>query len=300
MEYKYIKLILFLSVSIQAAPKVFNSLGSELESFQQKDCMTYQMEASIPKKIKDECSIFDTKLNNAFKAGYELDPYIDSGINEKKLNKYLSLLRNLDKRKGGILTMIYSEAKKARIQNNTKVYSQLIKNNNVKLYSRDYEFMEKHKDVFSNNERYLSYVQYMKDLREQRKNHSKEKDGNTHVYQKTKNMTGHRKTKRMTVPQKNAVRSAKQYLDFSGFSRDGLIRQLSSSAGSGYKVTDATIAVDSLNIDWNMQAVRSTKQYLDFSGFSCKGLIRQLSSSAGSKYTIEQATYGARQEGVCK
>ena len=104
----------------------------------------------------------------------------------------------------------------------------------------------------------------------------------------------------LTGPQKNALRSAKQYLGFSGFSRDGLIEQLSSDAGNGYKVTDATVAVDSMNIDWNKQAVKSAKQYLGFSGFSCKGLIEQLSSSAGNKYTVSQATYGANQTSACQ
>ena len=104
----------------------------------------------------------------------------------------------------------------------------------------------------------------------------------------------------LTGPQKNAVRSAKQYLSIQGFSRDGLIQQLSSDAGDGYSVADATVAVDSLNIDWNKQAVRSAKQYLSIMAFSCKGLIEQLSSSAGDRYTVSQATYGARQAGACQ
>lgn len=103
----------------------------------------------------------------------------------------------------------------------------------------------------------------------------------------------------LSRPQKNAVRSAEQYINMTGFSRDGLIEQLSSDLGSGYEVADATIAVDSLNIDWNKQAVRSAEQYLDMTGFSCDGLIEQLSSSAGSKYTVDEATYGAQQAGAC-
>ena len=99
----------------------------------------------------------------------------------------------------------------------------------------------------------------------------------------------------LTGPQNNAVRSAKQYLSIQGFSRSGLIQQLSSDYGDGYNVADATVAVDSLNIDWNKQAVRSAKQYLSIQGFSCKGLINQLSSSAGDGYTESQANYGARQ-----
>jgi hypothetical protein len=84
-----------------------------------------------------------------------------------------------------------------------------------------------------------------------------------------------------------------------GFSRAGLIEQLSSSFGDGYRIEDATVAVDSLNIDWNKEAVKSARQYLDMQGFSCNGLIQQLSSSAGDKYTVNQATYGARQAGAC-
>jgi hypothetical protein len=103
----------------------------------------------------------------------------------------------------------------------------------------------------------------------------------------------------LTPAQVNAVRSAEQYLAMTGFSRKGLINQLSSDAGEGYSVSDATAAVDSLNVDWNENAARSARQYLQMTGFSCKGLIEQLSSSAGEKYTVAQATYGARQAGAC-
>lgn len=103
----------------------------------------------------------------------------------------------------------------------------------------------------------------------------------------------------LTPAQANAVRSAEQYLSMTGFSRQGLIDQLSSDAGEGYSVSDATAAVDSLSVDWNENAARSARQYLQMTGFSCKGLIEQLSSSAGEKYTVAQATYGARQAGAC-
>jgi len=103
----------------------------------------------------------------------------------------------------------------------------------------------------------------------------------------------------MTNQQKNAARSAKNYISISGFSRDGLINQLSSSAGDGYNVDDATIAVDSLDIDYNEQASKSAENYLSIQGFSCDGLITQLSSPAGDKYTKEQAEYGAKSAGAC-
>ncbi len=100
-------------------------------------------------------------------------------------------------------------------------------------------------------------------------------------------------------PQANAARSAQQYLNMTGFSRQGLIEQLSSGAGEGYDVADATAAVDSMTVDWNEQAVRSAEQYLQMTGFSCSGLIEQLSSDAGSKYTRAQARYGAEKAGAC-
>lgn len=106
-------------------------------------------------------------------------------------------------------------------------------------------------------------------------------------------------TLRLTGPQRNAARSARQYLSMTGFSRDGLINQLSSDYGDGYSVADATAAVDSLDADWNEHAVRSARQYLSMTGFSCSGLIEQLSSSYGDKYTQSQATYGAQNAGAC-
>ena len=99
----------------------------------------------------------------------------------------------------------------------------------------------------------------------------------------------------LSRPQANALRSAKEYLECSGYSRKGLIEQL--HAGDGYDVSDATIAVDSLNIEWKKQAVKSAKEYLDCSGYSCKGLIEQLHKGDG--YTLSEATYGAEQAGAC-
>lgn len=103
----------------------------------------------------------------------------------------------------------------------------------------------------------------------------------------------------LSGPQKNAVRSAEQYLSLQGFSKAGLIEQLSSNFGDQYEEEDARIAVESLNVDWNEQAVRSAEQYLELQGFSCQGLIDQLSSSYGDRYTESQARYGASQTDAC-
>jgi len=103
----------------------------------------------------------------------------------------------------------------------------------------------------------------------------------------------------LTESQQNAALAAKEYLQTSGFSKQGLIDQLSSSAGSGYPLHDATVAVNSLHVDWNAQAVRSAREYMQTSPFSCQDLIQQLDSSAGSQYTEAQAHYAATQVGIC-
>jgi len=97
--------------------------------------------------------------------------------------------------------------------------------------------------------------------------------------------------------QSNAVRDAQTYLEMDGFSRKGLIRQLSSDAGDGYTVKAATAAVDSLHIDFNEQAARSAKGYLSMQAFSRNGLIRQLESSSEG-FTHSQAVYGVKAAGL--
>ncbi|WP_395157228.1 Ltp family lipoprotein [Ilumatobacter sp.] len=77
----------------------------------------------------------------------------------------------------------------------------------------------------------------------------------------------------MTIGQLNAIGSAKSYLDFSAFSKSGLIDQL---IYEGYSKTDAAFAVSNITVDWNEQAAKSAQSYLDFSSFSRQGLIDQL------------------------
>jgi hypothetical protein len=102
-----------------------------------------------------------------------------------------------------------------------------------------------------------------------------------------------------TPGQSNARRSAQQYLSLGhGFSRAGLIEQLSSSYGEGFSIDDATYGVDATNTDWNAQACLSAKSYLTFSAFSHTGLVEQLSSEAGEKFTPDEAEYGVTCAGL--
>jgi hypothetical protein len=102
----------------------------------------------------------------------------------------------------------------------------------------------------------------------------------------------------MTVSQENALRTAKDYLSMEGFSRRGLIQQLSSKMGEGFPKADAVFAVNHLNVSWNKQAVRSGKDYLSMEGFSRSGLIDQLSSKMGEGFTHAQAVYAANHLGL--
>jgi hypothetical protein len=102
----------------------------------------------------------------------------------------------------------------------------------------------------------------------------------------------------MTAGEKNALEAAHNYLSISAFSRKGLIQQLSSAAGDGYSVADATYAADNVGANWDAEAVQSAKQYLSITSFSYNGLVQQLSSSAGDGYTLAQAEYGAKGAGL--
>jgi hypothetical protein len=51
-----------------------------------------------------------------------------------------------------------------------------------------------------------------------------------------------------TVAQENAIESAQSYLDMSGFSRAGLIQQLTSKAGEGFTPKQATYAVNKVGL----------------------------------------------------
>ena len=95
----------------------------------------------------------------------------------------------------------------------------------------------------------------------------------------------------LTIGQKNAVRSASDYLNSSSFSRQGLIHQLEYEK---YSTEDATYAVDSLNVDWKEQAVKSASDYLNSSSFSRQGLIEQLQYEG---FTYEEAVYGVEKNG---
>ncbi len=94
-----------------------------------------------------------------------------------------------------------------------------------------------------------------------------------------------------TLGQKNAIKKAESYLDFTSFSRKGLIEQLEYE---GFSNAEATYAVDHISVDWNKQAAKKAQSYLDYMSFSRQGLIDQLIYEG---FTAEQAEYGVKSVG---
>ena len=94
-----------------------------------------------------------------------------------------------------------------------------------------------------------------------------------------------------TTGEKNALRTAREYLNISAFSYTGLIKQLEYE---GYSTEEATYAADNCNANWNEQAAKAAKEYLSVMSFSRQGLIEQLIFDG---FTQEQAEYGVTQNG---
>jgi hypothetical protein len=123
--------------------------------------------------------------------------------------------------------------------------------------------------------------------------------GNGNGHHAKKNKPSSKPTPHYTPSQTQAIGAAKNYLSFKGFSKKGLVQQLSSQAGDGYKLADAVFAVNHIKVDWNAEAVKSAKNYLSFTHFSCSGLIQQLDSAAGDQFTPAQAQYAGKKVGLC-
>lgn len=80
-------------------------------------------------------------------------------------------------------------------------------------------------------------------------------------------------TQQLTMGQRNAIGSAKSYIEESGFSRSGLIGQLEYE---GFSTDEATFGADNSGADWNEAAAESARSYLEDSFFSRQGLYDQL------------------------
>jgi hypothetical protein len=89
-----------------------------------------------------------------------------------------------------------------------------------------------------------------------------------------------------------AVRAARSYLQYQGFSFKGLVAQLKYE---GFSTTDATYGASHSGANWMQEAAEAAKSYLDSQAFSRSGLIAQLKYDG---FTSAQALYGARAAGL--
>jgi hypothetical protein len=90
-----------------------------------------------------------------------------------------------------------------------------------------------------------------------------------------------------SMGERNALRSAQQYLRVSPFSQSGLKQQL---LFEGFSEAEASYGVERIDADWNQQAARAAKQYLSVQSFPRSGLIEQLQFEG---FTRSQAEFGA-------
>jgi hypothetical protein len=95
-----------------------------------------------------------------------------------------------------------------------------------------------------------------------------------------------------TLNRTQAVRAARQYLEYQAFSLKGLIKQLKYE---GYSTGDATYGATHAGANWMKQAVKSAKAYLEYQPFSFSGMVKQLQYEG---FTRAQAVHGARAAGL--
>ena len=95
-----------------------------------------------------------------------------------------------------------------------------------------------------------------------------------------------------SVSQQNAVKRAKSYLNYTSFSRDGLIKQLEYE---GFSNEDAAYGADNCGADWMRQAELKARRYNESMSFSRSRLIQQLEYEG---FTTEEAEHGADSVGL--
>lgn len=94
-----------------------------------------------------------------------------------------------------------------------------------------------------------------------------------------------------TIGEKNALKKAGQYLDYSAFSEEGLTEQLEYE---GFTSSEVKYAVENCGADWYDQAAKKAEQYLDYGAFSKERLIEQLEYEG---FSYSQALHGAEAVG---
>lgn len=89
-----------------------------------------------------------------------------------------------------------------------------------------------------------------------------------------------------TMGQRNAVGSAKNYIEIMGFSYSGLIEQLEYE---GYSSEEAKYGAENCGADWNVECAEAAANYLDIMSFSREELRGQLEYEGYTSSQIEYA-----------
>ena len=87
---------------------------------------------------------------------------------------------------------------------------------------------------------------------------------------------------------RNALAKAREYLQYTAFSRQGLADQL--MVAEAFSDEDSTFAVANVGADWDEQATKKAHDYLGQMAFSKRGLIDQLMSEG---FTTKESKLGA-------
>jgi uncharacterized protein YxeA len=94
--------------------------------------------------------------------------------------------------------------------------------------------------------------------------------------------------RRATASQRNALRAAESYLEYTAFSKIGLEKQLKFE---GYSSSAARYGATHVGANWYHQAAKAAKAYLEYTSFSKSGLQQQLEFEG---FTSAQARFGVR------
>ena len=92
--------------------------------------------------------------------------------------------------------------------------------------------------------------------------------------------------RRATASQRNALRAAESYLEYSAFSKSGLEKQLKFE---GFSSSAARYGATHCGANWYHQAARAARAYLEYTSFSRSGLQQQLEFEG---FTPAQARFG--------
>lgn len=142
------------------------------------------------------------------------------------------------------------------------------------------------KDDF-NKEKAIKETQEKKDAEKQAKEDAEKQKQEEQAKKEAKAAEEKKKAETPTMGELNALSKANDYLNYSAFSKSGLVEQLEYE---GFSNKEAKYGADHCGADWKEQAAKKAKDYMDYDSFSKQGLIDQLLYEG---FTQSQAEHGA-------